>query len=237
MGWTGVWGGREHGAEGSMGRKGAWGGREHGAEGSMGWNGVLVWGARHTPTHWHQPPLAPSSYDNSQPAGRHLPYIYASWQLELRFVRSRCSRTRAVTTDEARQQTASASASSSGVGSVADSGAWLPDRGHCQVWQIMPHASTTNKHRKPQVRTVRRVTPNFGGSESSVLACCLRPPRAGADFRRPSREDQGRENEDRDQAGILQPRAQRPGDLKTMTRTLSAVSPTRKLPLSGDGAS
>jgi hypothetical protein len=37
----------------------------------MGRNGV--WGARHTPT--HQPPLAPSSYDISQPAGRHQPYF------------------------------------------------------------------------------------------------------------------------------------------------------------------
>ncbi len=47
-----------------MGRKGAW------AEGSMGQKGV--WGAKHIPT--HHPPLAPSSYDISQPAGRHLPY-------------------------------------------------------------------------------------------------------------------------------------------------------------------
>ena len=36
MGRTGIWGGREHGAEGSMGRKGAWGGSEYGAEASMG---------------------------------------------------------------------------------------------------------------------------------------------------------------------------------------------------------
>jgi hypothetical protein len=85
-----------------------------------------------------------------------------------------------------RSPAAAADCRSSGLGSVADSGAWLPDRGHCRVWQTMPHASTTNKHRKPQVRTVRRVTPNFGGSESSVLACSLRPPPAGADFRRPS---------------------------------------------------
>ena len=38
----------------------------------MGQKGV--WGARHTPT--QHPPLAPSSYDISQPAGRHLPYSY-----------------------------------------------------------------------------------------------------------------------------------------------------------------
>jgi hypothetical protein len=55
MGRKGAWGGREPGAEGSMGRKGAWGGRsmgrkgawggrEHGAEGSMGRRGV--WGER-----------------------------------------------------------------------------------------------------------------------------------------------------------------------------------------------
>ena len=66
----GAWGGREPGAEGSLGRMGAWGGWEYGAEGSMGRKGV--WGARHIPT--HHPPLAPSSYDISQPAGRHLPY-------------------------------------------------------------------------------------------------------------------------------------------------------------------
>ena len=33
-----------------------------------------AWGARHIPT--HHPPLAPSSYDISQPAGRHLPYSF-----------------------------------------------------------------------------------------------------------------------------------------------------------------
>ena len=76
MGRKGGRGGREYGAEGSMGRKGGWGGSlrpgEHasGAEGSMGRKGV--WGARHTPT--HRPPLCHSSYDISQPAGRHLPY-------------------------------------------------------------------------------------------------------------------------------------------------------------------
>ena len=43
-----------------------------GVEGSMGQKGV--WGAWHTPT--HHPPLAPSSYDISQPAGRHLPYMF-----------------------------------------------------------------------------------------------------------------------------------------------------------------
>jgi hypothetical protein len=36
MGRTGGWGGREYGAEATLGRKGAWGGREHGADGSMG---------------------------------------------------------------------------------------------------------------------------------------------------------------------------------------------------------
>ena len=96
MGRKGVWGGREPGAGGSLGRKGAWGGREPGAGGSLGREGAWggrepvvegslgregVWGASsmrggpsvHTPT--HQPPLAPSSYDISQPAGRHLPYF------------------------------------------------------------------------------------------------------------------------------------------------------------------
>jgi hypothetical protein len=98
LGRTGGWGGREHGADGRLGRKGAWGGREHGADGSMGRKGVYmgrkgvwdgrepgaegsmgrkgVWGDRHIPTHHpHHPPLAPSSYDISQPAGRHLPYF------------------------------------------------------------------------------------------------------------------------------------------------------------------
>ena len=88
MGRTGGWGGRQARAEGSLGRKGGWGGREYGAERSMGGKGVWggteygaersmgrkgEWGARHTPT--HRPPLAPSSYDISQPAGRHLPYF------------------------------------------------------------------------------------------------------------------------------------------------------------------
>ena len=40
----GVWGGRESGAEGSMGLRGAWGVREYGAEGSLGRMGV--WGGR-----------------------------------------------------------------------------------------------------------------------------------------------------------------------------------------------
>ena len=57
------WGAREYGADGTMGKAGV--------EGSMGQKGV--WGAWHTPT--HHPPLAPSSYDISQPAGRHLPYF------------------------------------------------------------------------------------------------------------------------------------------------------------------
>ena len=70
MGRKGAWGGREAGADGSMGRNGVWGGREYGGKRSMGRKGV--WGARHIPT--HHPPLAPSSYDISQPAGRHLPY-------------------------------------------------------------------------------------------------------------------------------------------------------------------
>ena len=95
LGRKGVWGGREPGAGGSLGRKGAWGGREPGAGGSLGREGAWggrepvvegslgregVWGASsmrggpsvHTLT--HQPPLAPSRYDISQPAGRHLPY-------------------------------------------------------------------------------------------------------------------------------------------------------------------
>ena len=38
------WGGREPGAEGSLGRKGAWGGREAGAEASLGRKGA--WGGR-----------------------------------------------------------------------------------------------------------------------------------------------------------------------------------------------
>ena len=42
MGRKGVWGGREHGAEGSMGRKGVWGGREYGAQGT----------SRHTDLHF-----------------------------------------------------------------------------------------------------------------------------------------------------------------------------------------
>ena len=43
----GVWGVREPGAEGSMGRRGVWGGREHGAERRQGRAGVLlVWGGR-----------------------------------------------------------------------------------------------------------------------------------------------------------------------------------------------
>ena len=88
LGRKGASGGREPGAEGSLGREGAsggrepraqgaWGGREPVVEGSLGREGV--WGESsmrggpsvHTPT--HQPPLAPSSYDISQPAGRHLP--------------------------------------------------------------------------------------------------------------------------------------------------------------------
>ena len=82
LGRKGAWGGREAGAEGRLGRKGAWGGREAGADGSMGRKGAWaegsmgqkgVWGAKHDPT--HHPPLAPSSYDISQPAGRHLPYL------------------------------------------------------------------------------------------------------------------------------------------------------------------
>ena len=50
MGRTGGWGGREYGAEGSMGRKG----REHGAEGTLGRNGVwggTEYGAQGTPRH------------------------------------------------------------------------------------------------------------------------------------------------------------------------------------------
>ena len=43
MGRTGGWGGREAGAKGSMGRKGAWGGREYGALGTP----------RHTTLHLH----------------------------------------------------------------------------------------------------------------------------------------------------------------------------------------
>jgi hypothetical protein len=66
------WGGREYGAKGSMGRTGVWGGSKAGVEANLGQKGV--WGARHTPT--HHPPLAPSSYDISQPAGRHLPYFW-----------------------------------------------------------------------------------------------------------------------------------------------------------------
>jgi hypothetical protein len=82
MGRKGGWGGREYGAEGSMGGKGVWGGGEYGAEGSMGRKGV--WGARHIPT--HHPPLAPSSYDiNSQPAGRHLPYLVYKFILLIEF--------------------------------------------------------------------------------------------------------------------------------------------------------
>ncbi len=42
--WKGAWGGREYGAEWSLGRKGVWGGREYGAEGSQGRRGV--WGGR-----------------------------------------------------------------------------------------------------------------------------------------------------------------------------------------------
>ena len=75
MGRTGGWGGRLAGVEGWLGRKGAWGGREAGAEGNMGRKGV--WGGREygaLGTSRHHPPLAPSSYDISQPAGRHLPY-------------------------------------------------------------------------------------------------------------------------------------------------------------------
>ncbi len=72
------WGGREYGAKGSMGRKGVWGGSKAGVEGSMGQKGA--WGARHTPT--HHPPLAPSSYGISQPAGRHLPYRTQSLPLK-----------------------------------------------------------------------------------------------------------------------------------------------------------
>ena len=81
----GAWGGRDPqwagreaatGAGRGLGRKGVWGGREPGA-GGCHW---AVWGASsmrggpsvHTLT--HQPPLAPSRYDISQPAGRHLPY-------------------------------------------------------------------------------------------------------------------------------------------------------------------
>jgi hypothetical protein len=47
MGRTGGWGGREYGAEASLGRKGAWGGpggSEYGAEASMGRK--RVWGGR-----------------------------------------------------------------------------------------------------------------------------------------------------------------------------------------------
>ena len=44
MGRTGAWGGKEHGADGSMGRTGGWGGREAGAKGSLGRKGA--WGGR-----------------------------------------------------------------------------------------------------------------------------------------------------------------------------------------------
>ncbi len=66
------WGGREYGAKGSMGRTGLWGGSKAGVEGSIMMGQKGVWGAKHDPT--HHPPLAPSRYDISQPAGRHLPY-------------------------------------------------------------------------------------------------------------------------------------------------------------------
>ena len=77
LGRKGGWGGREPEVEGSLGRKGAWGGREYGAEGSMGrtegaWGGGEP-GAEGSMAPRTQRPLWPSSYDISQPAGRHLP--------------------------------------------------------------------------------------------------------------------------------------------------------------------
>ena len=63
----GCWARTMVGATVSLGREGIWGGRESGARHQCG-AGPSV----HTLT--HQPPLAPSRYDISQPAGRHLPY-------------------------------------------------------------------------------------------------------------------------------------------------------------------
>jgi len=84
----GAWGGREAGADGSMGRNGVWGGLSMGGKGAWGGRESLsrsmgrkgVWGARYIPA--HHPPLAPSSYDISQPAGRHLPYWTQSLPLK-----------------------------------------------------------------------------------------------------------------------------------------------------------
>ena len=80
QGRKGGWGGREHGAEGSMGRKGVRGGREAGAEGTRSMGRKGGWGARRgTPRHtdFHFDPQATTFL--SPPGGIYL--ISPSWSL------------------------------------------------------------------------------------------------------------------------------------------------------------